>query len=190
MAGYSNRGAKVRAHRLLQRQAVLDEIERLRCVREKAVNLTLTGSTGSKELAEVQSWPLQVRRDVDAETAALLDRNYVIAGLYENAEICLGRRQVVVSKLVNQNGKLCIKDVPVFRLDPAGANQALRSLAKLLPDRIKDGIEGQDVMSPETRAVIEGFRAAAERYRQRTGQVVDIPPNPSQPEDRSSPGGR
>jgi len=37
-----------------------------------SVNSALIGSTDSKGLAEVSCWPLQHRRDVDAETVSLI----------------------------------------------------------------------------------------------------------------------
>ena len=84
--------------------------------------------------------------------------------------------------------------VEVFRPDAAAANQALAKLAKLLPDRIpKDG-NGKDVMTPETRAVIERFRTISAAFRKRIGhdkvdvgstEIVNV--EPSENDGRSAP---
>lgn len=172
-AGYSKGTAEKSAYLLLRRPAIAEEVERLQ-VANRSAYVTYLAPTLTPDAVGVTD----ARRQIDAAVAASLDRTYCIAGLWRNAEIALGMSKVTVTKIKERRGKdgnpiLSTSAVEVFRPDAAAANQALDKLAKLLPDRIKEG-DGEDRMSPETRAVIEGFRAAAERYRARTGQIVDI----------------
>jgi hypothetical protein len=166
-AGYSRRGAKVRAHLLLQREAVLNEIQRLRRVHEKAVNLKLTGSTDSKELAEVSSWPLQLRRDVDAETAALVDRNYAIAGLVQTLEMALGRRKTTVQRpRERKDGGVKILTYEMIKVDLPVAVRCAEALLKHLGEG-KPRATGKDEVDPKIVAVLDGFRAVVTRYKAR-----------------------
>jgi hypothetical protein len=170
-AGYSRRGAKVRAHLLLQREAVLDEIERLRRVHEKAVNSALTGATSSKELAEVSCWPLQLRRDVDAEVVALVDRNYAIAAIVEGLEMALGRRPMTISTVKERQGGGA--RVNIIKVDLHAAARCAELLLKHLGPARATESTGPDVVAPEIVAVLDGFRAVVIRHKRRLGLPDD-----------------
>jgi hypothetical protein len=137
-----------------------------------------------QEPARNEQVPLELRKSIDAEIAAALDRSYCIAGLVENAEICLGRRKVRVTKtepVRDRQGRIVRfepHDVEILRPDAAGANQALDKLAKLLPERLLKESNGQVMMSPEARAIIERFSQVSRRFRELTAldDVVDIEP--------------
>jgi hypothetical protein len=183
-AGFSRSHAKQYAHTLMQRQTILDEIERLRGMCSNAIGQALTTVVQGQEPARNEQVPLELRKSIDAEIAAGLDRSYCIAGLVENAEICLGRRKVRVTKtepVRDRQGRIVRfepHEVEVLRPDAAGANQALDKLAKLLPERLLKDSKGQEMMSPEARAIIERFSEVSRSLRKRLGldDVVDIEP--------------
>jgi hypothetical protein len=192
LAGVARSHAKQYAYTRVQRQAILDGIERLCAVHANAVGQALTTALNGSQPTSSEQVPLELRKTIDAETAAGLDRGYCIAGLYQKAEIALGWRPVTISKLKERRGAdgriegFDREDIEVFRPDAAASNQALAKLAKLVPDKVLRDGDGKDVMTPKTRTVIESFRTVSAAFRQRlsldevgvgsTG-VVDIEPS-------------
>jgi hypothetical protein len=167
-AGYAKTHAKQQAHKLLQRQQILDEIERLRGLHAKAVDQALTGVLRGHEPAGTDQMPLELRANVDAETVALVDRNYAIAGLVQTLEMALGRRKTTLQRpRERKDGGVTILTYEMIKVDLPVAVRCAETLLKHLGE--PKPLPGQpDKVSPEIVAVLDGFRAVVARYKART----------------------
>jgi hypothetical protein len=134
-AGYSENGAAVQGHRLLQRPHVIKEIQRLEALSLKQSGmisslLTDANATADRSVpAALQSIAEEIRQESDAAVIASLARAYVLAGLKENFDICLGRKKrtlIRFKKTADENGKQVETAEPyhVFDPNPSAANAA------------------------------------------------------------------
>jgi hypothetical protein len=166
-AGYAKTHAKQQAHKLMQRQQILDEIERLRGLHAKAVDQALTGALRGQKPAGIDPVPLELSANVDAETVALVDRNYAIAGLVQTLETALGRRKTTVSRATpRKDGGHRITVYELTKVDLPVAVRAAETLLKHLGEA--KPMPGQkDKASPEIVAVLDGFRAVVTRHKAR-----------------------
>ena len=175
-AGYAKASAHVTGCRLLKRADILDEIANIRGDAKGVARIIIAGALeGARKAREART-----RADpamaadlalAEADVADGLDRAYVVAGLIDNYEICLGRRSVKTTKLVKQivlddRGTSRTETVGVqvgeFRHDSAGANRAGELLMKEL-DRI-DGVNGtkpEQTRERSLNSVIAHFRDVA-----------------------------
>ena len=128
-AGYSVKTAKMAASRMLKRPQVKAEIARLEAEalkHTKQVNSLMTsvnqGADRSKPAAP-GSIAQQIRSETDADQIAILTRAAILAIVYENLEICAGRR---LRKMTLKPKGAKAKAVVIEFTDPnpSAANQA------------------------------------------------------------------
>lgn len=129
-AGYSPAGAHVNASVLARTAHVKARIDWLRAqVGARTTALVIQHAVKREERAEAASEAVI--------EAALANREWIMAALVENAEICLGRRPLTMLKAIK--GKRVdgvetveVVEVQVTERDAAGANRALELLGKEL----------------------------------------------------------
>lgn len=137
-AGYSENGAAVQGHRLLQRPHVRIEIARLEgeaLKRSGTISSLLTDANRAanpEEPAAPGSIAEELRNETDANMIAVLGRAYVLAAVRENLDICLGRRKRrmmrTVTQIVEEDGKKVKRkvevEVEIYDPNPSAANAA------------------------------------------------------------------
>ncbi len=142
-AGYSPRRAKITACELLKRPEVQQEIARYRVEgRTAAPDIRLVkhqpGLGQEDEMAEGDGHPPTDPRPgaFDRDDPRILDRNWVIARLMHNVQVCLGEVPIKITRITKlaEGGAEVFEAVTVeiFAPDPARANAAL----KLLRDEV------------------------------------------------------
>lgn len=164
-AGYAEAGSRVTAHRILKRERIIREIERLRRAGNAAV---LNG-----ELIRVEAEPLDgdvmpPATDEDKALAAELNRTWTIARMMRIAQSCMGEIEQTQLKIITRregDGSTKVSAIQVRgrTFDAAGANAALALLSKELDrqEGLPDKPNGQDPAQLPNR---QSFEAAMAKY--------------------------
>ena len=191
-AGYSSKGSSVTATRLMKRDGVRVEIDRLRTAAASQVERLLASPVAvspdaSKALNDdTTAQAIAIRAEADRQVASVTDRAYALAALVENLEIALGRRPVKITRSkARKDGGVRHSIEQILRPDAAAANRAAELIIKHLPQKTEEIGQGPDVVDPQVLAVMQGFRGVAERFQARLDEqakakrvATDIDPKP------------
>lgn len=131
-AGYADGSAKQSGYRLLQRPHIKEEIARLEADALRRSGVVISLMTAADQTADrtvptvVGSIASQIREETDVNIIAALARASILAIVFENLEICVGRRQRKIT--VKPKKADDPTTVEVYDPNPSAANQAAQIL--------------------------------------------------------------
>jgi phage terminase small subunit len=174
-AGYSANGASVQATRLMKKETIRGEIERLRQAASDAVSSMLVPAMrdartrrGDDSGPELPADLAAISKETAAEVVAMVDRNWTLAKLLKNFRVALGEMPIPVTRQrKRKDGGVRNITEQILKPDAAAANRAAELLLKHLPATVPKIGGDADVVDPQVLAVMRGFSSVVTGLRER-----------------------